>query len=178
MVTEPIARRVFQVAHQEFVASLASQKAVQRALTMFGEVAQAQRPLGRLLMLEQRSTSAIQCAYRGEAGRRNSEFNAYMSQHTRRNHLNGIERRSGEPQKTDLQRHTQSVQRPPSAIDSPLFLFGKREEIRNFRVGQIVREPLPTKVLLKWSVHDSILPRLSLHSAGKRSRNLRFYLYQ
>ena len=74
MVTEPCARPLFQVVHQEFVASLASQKAVQRAFAMFGEVLHAQRPLSRLLVFEQRTTSAIQRADRGEAGRRNSEF--------------------------------------------------------------------------------------------------------
>jgi hypothetical protein len=132
MVTEPFARRVFQVAHQEFVASLTSQKTFQRALALFGEAAQAQLLLSRLLMLKQRLTSAIQSAYRGEAGRRNSEFNTHMRKHTRRNHLSGIEWRSGELRKTDLQRHTQSVQRTSSAIDGSPFLLGKREEMRDF----------------------------------------------
>jgi hypothetical protein len=130
------------------------------------EVVQAQSLFSSLLVLEQRATSAIKSADRGEAGRRHCEFDAQMSQHTRRDHLNRIEWRSGEPQKTNLQRHAQPVKRPTSAINCPAFLVRKREEMRDFRIGQIVREPVPTKILSKWSVHDSVLPGMSLHSAG------------
>jgi hypothetical protein len=145
---------------------------------MFGEIVQTQRSLGHLLMLEKGATSTLQCADRGKAGWRNSEFDAQMIQHTGWDHLNRIERRSGEPQETDLQRHAQPVQRSASTIDILSFILGKREEMRNFRVGQIVRKPFPAKVLSKWSVHDSILLRTSLHTAGKRLQNLAAYNYQ
>ena len=132
MVSEPCTRCSFQVVHREFVTGLASQMAVERAFAMFGEVVQTQSPLSHLLVLEKGATSTIDRADRGEAGRRNSEFNAQMSQHTRRDHLNQIERCPCEAQETDLQRHTQPVQRPASAVDSSPFVLGKREEMRDF----------------------------------------------
>ena len=122
---QPCARSEFQVVHLEFVAGLAPQMAIQRAFAMFGEVAQTQGPLGHLLVLKKRPPSTIQRADRGEAGRRNSQFNAQMSQQTRWDHLNRVERRSGEAQETDLQRHAQPVQRPASAVDNSPFILGK-----------------------------------------------------
>lgn len=136
---------------------------------MFGEVAQTQSPLGHLLVLKKGAPSTIQRTDRSQVRRRNFEFSAQMSQHTRWNHLNGIERRSGEPQETDLQRHAQPVQWTTSAVDSSPLILGEREEMRNFRIGQVVWKPVPTKILSKWCAHDSILLRMSLHTAGKRS---------
>jgi len=157
MITEPCARRLFQVVHQEFVAGLSPQKAIERAFPVLGKVVQAQRRLRRLLVLELRTASAIQRADRGEVRRRDPKFDAQMSQHTRRDHLDGIERRPGEPEKADLQRHAQPVQRPTPTIDSASFILPKREKMRNHGFGQIVRKPLPTKVLPKRRVHDSVL---------------------
>ena len=90
---------------------------------MLGEVVQTQRLLRRVLVLEQRAAAAIEGADRGEAGRRNPKFGTEISQYWWRDHLHGIEQRAREPQKSDLQRHAQPVQRSAMPLNSaPYFL--------------------------------------------------------
>lgn len=105
MITEPCARGLLQLVHEEFCAGLAPQKAIQRAFLVLGEVAQTQRLFRCVLLLEQRAVAAV----KRKPGRCYPKLGAEMSQHLRRNHLHGIEWRSHDPQKTNLQRHAQPV---------------------------------------------------------------------
>src|SRR3546814_11964682 len=75
------------------------------------KVAQAKRPLGGILMLEQGAAAAIQCPDRRQLRHFDVEHDAEVRQYLARNDFERIERRAGTPQKSELQRDTEAVQR-------------------------------------------------------------------
>ena len=93
-----------------------------------------------------------------------------MRQNLRRDDFKRIQRRAGEPKKSNLQRDAETVQRASMSPYRVKLILGEREELRNLGSTQSFRKTLTAQIGSMIYRHDSILPEYSLHIPGKRSK--------
>src|SRR3546814_4731055 len=86
-------------------------------------------------MLEQGAAAAIQCPDRRQLRHFDVEHDAEVRQYLARNDFERIERRAGEPQKSDLQRDTEAVQRTTMGPNHLQLGLGRREETLDLRAA-------------------------------------------
>ena len=95
-----------------------------------------------------------------------------MRQNLRRDDFKRIQRRAGEPKKSNLQRDAETVQRASMSPYRVKLILGEREELRNLQGTQSFRKTLSAQIGSMIHRHDSILLEHGLHIPGKRSKTI------
>lgn len=71
-----------------------------------------------------------------------------------------------------LERHAQTIQRPPASQNRLPLLSGQGEEMDDLGLGQPSGKMIPPEILPVQLLHDSPLSRVRIHIARVYSKNL------